>query len=89
MSESFRIFRPDYPGRIIRPSRNLFMLSRCNCQYRARTFGKIRAGYSGLTGIQLASDMQTYSSQTGFLEKSGPDYPAQLISKMDNFARSQ
>ena len=82
MTESFRIFRPDYPGRIIRPSRNLFLLTRCNNQYRARIFVKIRAGYSGLPGIPFASNMQTRRCRPGLLELSGPD---NLVSLENHF----
>ena len=112
VTESFRTFRPDYPGRIIwkiRPSR--ISRSKCNTQHWAQIIGKIRAGLSVCPKSLLLRQAQhavirpdywnnpgriirpgssrslnkltTRSSPAGLLEKSGPDYPAQLISKMD------
>ena len=44
LTECAIIFRPDYPGRIIRPTRIWSLQTKGNIQYLARIFGNIRAG---------------------------------------------
>ena len=78
MSESFRTFRPDYPGRIIRSPRKIILPYRCNNQLSGRIFGKIRAGLSGPADLEDGQAMHSIRCQAGLLQKSEPDYPARL-----------
>ena len=78
---------PDYwknPGRIIRSPRKIVLPYRCNNQMSGRIFGKIRAGLSGPADLEDGQSMQSIRCLAGFLEKSGPDYPARQISKLVN-----
>ena len=72
---------PDYwknHGRIIRSPRKIVLPYRCNNQMSGRIFGKIRAGLSGPADLEVGQSMHTIRCQAGLLQKSGPDYPAQL-----------
>ena len=79
VSEKFRTFRPDYPGRIfgkIRPSRKWNFQALSNTQYMPRIIGKIWGGLSGRAENREDSACAARSIAHRFLEKSGADYPA-------------